>query len=143
MDKRFEDCKVSITIPVAWGEMDAYQHVNNVVYFRYFESARLAYFEKIGVNKIKEESNIGPILASTQCRFKSPLLYPDTIHAATCITEIEEDRFTMKYFIKSEQQGRVVAEGEGLIVFYDYENSCKHVIPKAIREYIQSLDNLS
>ena len=39
---------VSIVIPVAWGDMDAFQHVNNVTYGRWLESARIAYFRRIG-----------------------------------------------------------------------------------------------
>jgi acyl-CoA thioester hydrolase len=142
MTKCFEDCNVVITTPVAWGEMDAFQHVNNVVYFRYFESARIAYFEKAGVNKAMQESGIGPILASTQCRFKAPVVYPDSVQVATCVTSIEEDRFTMKYFVKSENQNRIAAEGEGLVVFYDYNKACKHAIPEAIKQQIMLLDGL-
>ena len=46
MEKLTERYPVVIEIPVAWGEMDAFQHLNNIVYFRYFESARIAYFER-------------------------------------------------------------------------------------------------
>ena len=44
MNSPVADYPVVIETPVAWGEMDAYGHVNNIVYFRYFESARIAYF---------------------------------------------------------------------------------------------------
>jgi len=138
----FEQCKVRIEIPVAWGDMDAYQHVNNTVYFRYFESARIAFFEKVGINALKENQNIGPILASTQCRFKVPLTYPDQLTVATDIGDIGEDRFNMKFYVLSGNSGRVAAEGEGLIVFYDYNNHCKHLIPDDIREQIQALGNV-
>ena len=42
-----QECPLVIEVPVLWGEMDALQHVNNIVYFRYFENARMAYFEKL------------------------------------------------------------------------------------------------
>ena len=48
-------------IPVIWGDMDSFQHVNNVIYFRYFESARIQYFETLGWLKIIEKMGIGPI----------------------------------------------------------------------------------
>ncbi len=48
MQEILKHYSVIIETPVAWGEMDAFQHVNNIVYFRYFESVRIAYFEKIG-----------------------------------------------------------------------------------------------
>ena len=49
-----------IEIPIAWGEMDSFQHVNNAAYFRYFESARILYSEKLGLHKHKDETGIGP-----------------------------------------------------------------------------------
>ena len=142
MSLDFDSCQVVAETPIAWGEMDAYQHVNNVMYFRYFETARIAYFERVGVNEYKEQQGIGPILASTQCRFKAPLTYPDTISIATGVSEISEDRFLMKYFVKSHASGRVAAEGEGLIVYYDYNHNRKHPIPDSIREQIVALDKL-
>jgi acyl-CoA thioester hydrolase len=49
MNESLASCPVIIEIPVAWGEMDALRHVNNIAYFRYFESARIAYFERLGL----------------------------------------------------------------------------------------------
>ena len=57
---------VVITIPIAWGDMDAFQHVNNTVYFKHFESARISYFEKINFLEVMNKTGIGPILASSQ-----------------------------------------------------------------------------
>ena len=64
---------------VVWGEMDAYNHVNNVVYFRYFENSRLAYIGRLDWFAFEEETGIGPILAATQLALRRPLTYPDTI----------------------------------------------------------------
>src|SRR5262245_20383692 len=74
---------VVIEIPIAWGEMDAMQHVNNIVYFRYVESARMAYFERIGFLEHQRVTGVGPILAWTNCRFRRPLTYPDTVRVGT------------------------------------------------------------
>jgi YbgC/YbaW family acyl-CoA thioester hydrolase len=64
---------------VVWGEMDSYRHVNNVVYFRYFENARLEYFRRLDWPDFEAQTGIGPILAATQARFRRALTYPDTI----------------------------------------------------------------
>ena len=56
---------VIVKIPVIWGDMDSFQHVNNVIYFRYFESARIQYFETLGWMDIIEKKAIGTILAYT------------------------------------------------------------------------------
>jgi len=64
MENLLRDYPVIIEIPLAWGEMDAFQHLNNVVYFRYFESARIAYFDAIEAMTVMETTGVGPILAA-------------------------------------------------------------------------------
>ena len=56
MEKLLQNYPVVIEIPVAWGDMDAFQHVNNVTYFKYFESARIAYFEKIKFQELHRKN---------------------------------------------------------------------------------------
>lgn len=131
---------VVIETPVAWGEMDSLQHVNNIVYFRYFESARMAYFERLGFWEYMEETGVGPILASTRCKFKVPLTYPDTVSVGARVSEIEGDRFVMKYVVVSHRQGRAAAEGEGLVVAYDYRALGKAALPDEIRKRIEALE---
>src|SRR5262245_40278885 len=87
---------VIVTQAVIWGDMDSYQHVNNVVYFRYFENGRLEYFRRIGWFEIEAATGVGPILASTQARFRRPLTYPDTISIGTRVSSIETDRVTFE-----------------------------------------------
>lgn len=116
---------VRVEIPVAWGEMDAFGHVNNVVYFRYFESARIACFEALEYMDLMRQTGVGPILAETSCRFRLPLEYPDTVVAGARVSEIGSDGFLMSYLVVSRRHGRVAAEGSGRIVSYDYENKCK------------------
>lgn len=132
---------VTIDIPVVWGEMDALQHVNNIVYFRYFESARMAYFEEIGALAIMRESGIGPILASIRCDYKFPLTYPDRVDVGARIRDVEADRFLMQYVAVSRRAERVAARGEGLIVSYDYHAGRKCPLPSLLRERIDALEN--
>jgi acyl-CoA thioester hydrolase len=133
-----DDYPVHFECPVSWGEMDAFEHVNNVMYFRYFESARLAYFERIGYVQWMKDHGVGPILASTSCRFRRPLTYPDTIIVGARVTNIGDDRFTMGYRIYSTKLNDIAAEGEGLVVNYDYTNNCKASLPETIRRSIET-----
>ena len=96
MRELLETYPVVIETPVAWGEMDSLRHVNNTVYFRYFESARMAYFDRLGLWDYMDETGVGPILASTGCRFRVPLTYPDTVSIGARVAEVEGDRFVMK-----------------------------------------------
>ena len=80
------DFPIVVTTLVAWGDMDANRHVNNVVYFRYIEHARLRYFSELGFLNMQQETGIGPILAWTDCRFRRPLEYPDHVSIGARIT---------------------------------------------------------
>jgi len=62
MLKLLRDYPIVMDIPVAWGEMDSLQHVNNIVYFRYFESVRMAFFDRIEFWPSINESGIGQSL---------------------------------------------------------------------------------
>jgi acyl-CoA thioester hydrolase len=140
MQELLETYPVVIEIPVAWGEMDSLQHVNNIVYFRYFESARMSYFNKLDLWNYIKETGIGPILASTKCKFRIPLIYPDTVSVGTKVTEVSDDRFLMKYTVVSHAHNKVAAEGEGMIVSYSYRELAKAALPAEIRKRIETLE---
>jgi len=131
---------VIIDIPVAWGEMDAMQHVNNIVYFRYIESVRMAYFERLGLLNRLSETGVGPILAWTSCRFRRALTYPDTVSVGTRVTKIDADRFTMETLIVSHSMNDVAAESEGIVVTFNYREQKKTPIPPEIRQRIEQLE---
>lgn len=131
---------VILEIPVAWGEMDAFQHVNNTVYLRYAESARIAYLDAAGLGAAMTPTGVGPILASISCRFKFPLTFPDTALVGTRVGEIGADRFHMSFRIVSVRHGRVAAEGDSVIVTYDYSAGGKVPLPASVREAIERLE---
>lgn len=141
MSNLVEGYPIVIEIPVQWGEMDAFQHVNNVVYFRYFENARIAYFEKLDVIEFMTRKGIGPILAATSCRFKTPLTYPDTILVAAKVTTIEDDRFIMDYRAVSTKHQKIAAEADGVIVTFNYRENKKVSVPEELRRLIMEIEN--
>lgn len=132
-----KDYPIVSEIPLAWGEMDAFGHINNVYYIRYFETARTKYLSEID---FISSSEIGPILASVSCKYKFPLLYPDSIYAATKVYKISSDRFWMKYIIVSKKYEKIAAEGEGVIVSYDYKKATKTPFPENVRNKIEILE---
>ncbi len=140
MKKLISTYPVVIETPIAWGDMDAFQHVNNIVYFKHFESARIAYFEKIKFLEIMNKTGIGPILASTQCNYKIPLTYPDNVTVGAKVNAIEKDRFMMKYTVISHKFKKEAALGEGVLVTFDYQNNKKVFVPDEIRKRIIDLE---
>jgi len=123
--------------------MDSYRHVNNAVYFRWFESARMEYFSRIGWPEIERASGVGPILHSTQARFRAPLEWPDEVVVTTRVRELAEDRFTMAYEVASQRLGRLAAEGWGVIVAFDYRAGGKASLPAPVRTAILELEGES
>ena len=123
-----------VEIPVQWGDMDAMQHVNNIMYLRYMESSRIKFFTdvlKIGFSP----DGVGAILAEIHCKYKFPLTYPDTVIAASRILPDSMDEFSVKiqHTIVSIKQQRVAAEGIARIVFYDYLEKKKAIIPEVVK----------
>ena len=138
-----ENFPVIVQFPIAWGEMDALGHVNNTVYFRYFESARVAYLTKINFIDPAANNGIGSILASTQCDFRKALTYPDAVAIGARVMEIGNDRFTMEYRLVSHRLQKIAAEGKGIIVSYNYHEKRKTDLPEAIRRNIQAVEGRS
>ena len=123
---------VSVEIPVLWGDMDAFAHVNNTVYLRWFESARIAWFERVGIAG-HGDGGIGPILASTHCRFVRPLVFPEVIVAEATTTRIGRSSFDMAYRITRRETGELAAEGGGVVVMLNYATGKAHDIDDALR----------
>jgi len=129
-----------IETTVEWGDMDAFGHVNNTMYFRYFERARIAFFRNLGWIVDDRNKGVGPILASTRCRFRHALTYPDRILVGTGVSDLEPDRFLMSYGIYSLAQERMAAEGDGFIVSYDYTRAGKADIPGAVHVQLEACE---
>ncbi|WP_286728049.1 acyl-CoA thioesterase [Acinetobacter sp. UBA1297] len=121
---------------VAWGDMDAFGHVNNVIYYRYIESARICYLDSLNIFKL----DINTVVASSQCKYLKPVFYPDQLKIGVRVEEIRNSAFRMNYLIWSSAQQQNVALGEAVIVCVDKENIQKTLIPEIIREKIIKIE---
>lgn len=137
MEEILAPYKIRLDIPVLWGHMDSMGHVNNTIYLRYMESARLDYFLRFDPTMI----GAGMILHSIDCRFRIPLTYPDTVTVGARITKIEPFRVTMHQIVVSHQYGKIAAEGSALMVGYDYKKLEKAPIPESVRQIILDIDD--
>ena len=130
-----------IPVVVKWGEMDAFQHVNNTVYIRYVEDGRLGIFERIGMEKDFQATNKGPILASINCDYLAPVTYPDTLWVASNIKQISPKKITLEQVIYSEKLGKLAAKCNSLCVYYDYSalRSCE--VTESINQALQEINS--
>jgi len=130
---------IIIDIDVAWGEMDAFGHLNNTIYFRYMESARIAYFEELNIENFSSASGIGPILAHTSCNFIQAVVYPDKVRVGVKTIKLGTTSLTMEHLLVSEKLG-IVAKGKAIVVTVDYEKGEKVSLPLELVLNIQSLE---
>ena len=140
MNELLKDFTVVVDLNIEWGDMDALRHVNNIEYFKYFQAARIAYFEKIGSDGVWGEKRISSILASTQCKFIYPLAYPDSISVGVRVDSMADQYFIMKYAVVSHKHQRLAAIGDAKVVMFDYANNKKASIPNEIRKTIIGLE---
>jgi acyl-CoA thioester hydrolase len=134
-----------IRLPVEWGDQDAFGHVNNAVYFRWFESSRIAYLERIGLGdkhegKLSSGENVGPILAAISCNYRRQIKYPDTIIVGARITRIGRSSMTMTHSVWSQQHQAIAADGESTVVVFDYNANQPRRVPDELRELIEKLE---
>jgi acyl-CoA thioester hydrolase len=126
-----------VEIPVQWGDQDAFRHVNNAIYFRWFESSRIAYSRKVGLWDLLESVNIGPILASIRCDYRRPLTYPDIVRVGSKLVRIGRTSLTIEHRVVSQKSAAIAAEGTAVIVLYDYGKAEPCPIPDRIRQAIE------
>ncbi|OTG96600.1 thioesterase [Acinetobacter sp. ANC 4654] len=121
---------------VAWGDMDAFGHVNNVLYYRYMESARIRYMDELNIF----QHDVYTVVASNQCKYIRPVFYPDQLKIGARVEEMRNSALRMSYLLWSEQQQAIVALGEAVMVCVDKENMLKLPIPEIIRQKVTKIE---
>jgi len=135
------DHPVVVDIVVRWGDMDALGHVNNIIYLQYFETARIEYLARVGMEPPGPSwREVGLIIASVSCRFLAPVTFPDTLCVGAQVVSLGADRFLMEHLAVSRRLGRPVARGDALVVAYDYALGRRTALPGQLREAILALE---
>jgi acyl-CoA thioester hydrolase len=122
-------------MPIRWGDMDVMGHVNNTVYFRYIESARIAWLEEAG--GVPEPSGIGPVIVNAHCSFLKQLKYPGEIEVSTFVGPPGRSSFEVSHEIRlvgaDGQPGVLHAEGGAKVVWVDIAAEKSVPLPDAVR----------
>jgi len=133
-----DDDSTSVTVVVQWSDMDALGHVNNARFFTWFESARIALFERIGVGTAP--AGIGPILATTSCDFLRPVVYPATLRVRARVAKVGETSIAMDYDVRgADDRAELHARGTSVAVLVDYRSMKKARVPDDVRAAIAKL----
>jgi acyl-CoA thioester hydrolase len=131
---------MNLTIPILWGDMDALGHVNNVRFFRWFESARIALFERLGWDPEGGASGVGPILATATCDFLAPVVYPGDVVVGLNVTKVGTTSITMEYGLwRVGDPDRLLARGSSVVVLVEYATGSKIPLPQEMRVRLSAL----
>lgn len=125
---------------VRWGDLDALGHVNNTVFFQFCESARLAYFEKLGISKFYQAPTDGPGMVACNLNFRRQLCYPASVRTSARVTRIGGRSLVLEYSIVDEADGEVIADGASTCLLVDYAEGKARVIPPEMRQAIEALE---
>lgn len=131
-----------ITVPVRWGDMDAFGHVNNAKYFTYCESARIAYFEAIGLGAQRESAGEAPAVVTATCNFLRQVHYPATLEVGVRTVKIGRSSFNLEYGLFTEGTDELVADGSSVVVWVDYDKGKSAPLPESLKARIREIDDV-
>ena len=131
---------VTIEQPIRWGDLDSLGHVNNIIFFQFCESARIAYFERIELDRFKRKATDGPGLVAAKLNFRRQLRYPGTVAVSANVTRIGGKAFTLSYAIRDVADGEIAADGDSVCVWVDYQAGRAMPLPEPLIEKIRLLE---
>ena len=120
-------------IPIRWGDMDAMGHVNNTVYFRYMEQARIGWFEAL-VPRDEAWQSTGIVIANASCNFKRPINYPGTVEVK--LLTGAPGGSSVPTFYELLVENHLYADGAATVVFIDMQAQKPVPIPQRIRSLL-------
>ncbi|MFZ2268356.1 MAG: thioesterase family protein [Azonexus sp.] len=123
-------------MPIRWGDMDAYGHVNNTVYFRYMEQARVEWIEEMKV--VVRSGGEGPVIINASCTFLIPMGYPGLVEVRTYVGE--PGRSSVQTYVEMRLEGdeRIYAEGAAKVVWMDTRTGKSVPLPDHIRASLEA-----
>lgn len=117
-------------VPVRWGDMDAFAHVNNATYFTYAEHARIEWLTSV-YPEGEADADSGPILASISGEFKRPVHYPATVEVQVTAGDVGRTSLRQGYTLRVD--GAVVCEVQAVLVWVSRETGRPVPLPDAVR----------
>lgn len=123
-------------IPIRWGDMDALGHVNNTVYFRYMEQARISWFDGLGLTGLANGK--GPAVINTSCTFLKQLVYPGNVEVKTYAGQAGRSTFETWIELRPSYDPDVLyAEGSAKVVWVDYNQGKSAPLPQKLRRVVE------
>ena len=127
-----------VSISTRWSDNDIYQHVNNVVYFSFFDTAVNQNLLEQGVLSI-EHSDIVGLVVNNQCQFFAPITFPDQVHVGINVEKIGNSSVTYCLGIFKNDEESLSALGSYTHVYVDRKTQRPVSIPEKTRALFESM----
>ena len=114
-------------------------HVNNAVFFTYFEQARIVAADTLGLRRTLEDIGLGLILAHASCDFKAQVKFGDVVDVHITVGAVGRSSFTLDYEVRRVKDEVVVALGKSVQAVFDYAASTTVAIPGVLRDKLDAL----
>jgi acyl-CoA thioester hydrolase len=125
---------------VRFGDLDAMQHMNNVEYLRFFETARIDWFaHALPDHAPGSRTSFGFIFAECHIAYRAPAFFNDEIRTWVRPVEMKRSSIRLEFEMRVEAADRLVADGWGTLVGYDYAEGAPRPLPDAVRDRVQPL----
>jgi acyl-CoA thioester hydrolase len=124
---------------VRFGDLDAMRHLNNVVFLRYFETARIAYLRELMPEhdpSHPERDATGVIFAECNIRYRSPVLFDEVVDVECSVGDVRRSAFEIRFAMRVGE--RLAAEGSGWLVAYDYAAGSSQTLPDELRGALEA-----
>ena len=125
-------------IQTRWMDNDVYRHVNNVVYYSYFDTVVNGYLLSRGVLDIEKSAVIG-LVVETQCRYFSPISFPDVVHAGLRVAKLGTSSVRYEVGIFRNDDSLAAAQGHFVHVYVDSVGGRPVRLPENLRAALESL----
>jgi acyl-CoA thioester hydrolase len=127
-----------LTIPTRWMDNDIYGHVNNVVYYSYFDTAVNQFLIEAGVLDIHKGEVVGFVVDSG-CAYFAPIAFPDAVHAGIRVAKLGNSSVRYEIALYRNNDPLPAAAGHFVHVYVERANNRSVPIPDAVRELLASI----
>jgi acyl-CoA thioester hydrolase len=122
-----------LILRIDWADLDLFGHVNNVAFFKYIQATRVNYCDGIGLTSLNEPDKLSFMVASSQCQFKKPLLYPGNVRVLAKVDWTRNTSFQLSYQLFNDRK-ELVAEAADVLVVFDHYKKVKVDISGELKE---------
>jgi acyl-CoA thioester hydrolase len=139
-----EDFPIVVAFPIQWGDQDALAHVNNVIYFRWWETGRVTYAKAVGMfggdDADFDRPRVGSVLAGMQCNFRKQLMWPDSVQVGSRVKRVGNSSLQIEHHLFSKNVDGLVSDAVSTMVAFDFDQQKTIRVSDEIKAEIRKLE---